>query len=106
MSQGGYAGPPQSSGGGGGTVLVIVLVVAGVLGLGCLGVCGLGMMGMTWGVRQAGIHLYAFDPEGLSQLASIRTTSLDLSMPSPFKIDETFQPAMFSRIDQRNGLCQ
>jgi len=51
MSQG-YSGPPQSSGGGGGTVLVIVLVVAGLLGLGCLGVCGLGMLGLSWGGRQ------------------------------------------------------
>lgn len=51
MSQG-YSGPPQSAGGGGGTVLVIVLVVAGVLGLGCLGVCGLVMLGVNWGTRQ------------------------------------------------------
>lgn len=53
MSQAPYTGPPQSSGGGGGTVLVIVLVVAGVLVLGCLGVCGLGMIGMRWGAHQA-----------------------------------------------------
>jgi hypothetical protein len=50
MSQG-YSGPPQSSGGGS-TVLVIVLVVAGVLGLGCLGVCGLAMLGVSWGTQQ------------------------------------------------------
>jgi hypothetical protein len=31
---------------------VIVLIVAGVLGLLCLGICGLGIFGFTWGVRQ------------------------------------------------------
>lgn len=49
MSQGPYYQPPPSSGGGK-TVLIVVLVVFGVLGLLCLGVCGLGF----YGVQQAG----------------------------------------------------
>jgi hypothetical protein len=52
MSQSPYSGPPQSSGGGGGSVLVIVLVVLGVLGLLCVGVCGLGYFGLRWGVQE------------------------------------------------------
>lgn len=54
MSQGGYKGPPQSSGGGGGTVVVIILVIGAVLGLGCLGVCGLGFVGFRFAAQQAG----------------------------------------------------
>ena len=53
MSQGGYKGPPQSSGGGGGTVVVIILVIGAVLGLGCLGLCGLGFFGFAFTARQA-----------------------------------------------------
>lgn len=53
MSQGGYKGPSQSSGGGGGTVVVIILVIGAVLGLGCLGVCGLGFFGFSFAAHQA-----------------------------------------------------
>src|SRR2546423_314163 len=53
MSQGPYAAPPQRSGGGGMTVLVIVLVVFGVIGLACIGVCALGILGFRTAVDNA-----------------------------------------------------
>ena len=53
MSQGGYKGPPQSSGGGGGTVVMIILAVGAMLGLGCLGVCGLSLFGFAFTAQPA-----------------------------------------------------
>jgi hypothetical protein len=53
MSQGGYKGPSQPSGGGG-TVVMIIVVVGALLGLGCLGVCGLGLFGFRFAAQQAG----------------------------------------------------
>jgi hypothetical protein len=51
-----YPGPPQKSGGGT-TVVVIVLVVLGVIGLLCVGVCGLGAIGLRWGAQEASKQL-------------------------------------------------
>ena len=76
MSQGGYKGPSQSSGGGG-TVVVIILVIGAVLGLGCLGVCGLGLFGFRFAAQQSGQEMqHAVAAAGASMEEAIGQTIL------------------------------
>ena len=77
MSQGPYNQPPPSSGGGK-TVLIVVLVVFGVLGLLCLGVCGLGI----YGVQQAGKVAGEFGDAFLAGMVQVQAHSAVMMNPT------------------------
>lgn len=64
MSQGNYNAPPPAKSGGGMSTMMIVLIVLGVLGLVCVGACGV----CSWGLMNAG---KAFGGAVMAELAMV-----------------------------------